>query len=55
MAKSPPITTFRGYGHRRDPGYFDTRAAALWDDQNLYVAFWLEEPFVEAQLTERIR
>jgi len=36
-----------------DPGYFDTRAAALWDDTNLYVAFWIEEPFVEAELTER--
>jgi transposase len=36
-----------------DPGYFDTRAAALWDDENLYVAFWIEEPFVEARLTER--
>jgi hypothetical protein len=36
-----------------DPGYFDTRAAALWDDQNFYVAFWVEEPFVEAALTER--
>ena len=36
-----------------DPGYFDTRAAALWDDKNFYVAFWIEEPFVEAALTER--
>jgi hypothetical protein len=36
-----------------DPGYFDTRAAVLWDDHNLYVAFWMEEPFVEAALTER--
>ena len=36
-----------------DPGYFDTRAAALWDDEHLYVAFWIEEPFVEARLTER--
>ncbi len=36
-----------------DPGYFDTRAAALWDDQALHVAFWIEEPFVEAALTER--
>lgn len=35
------------------PGLFDTRAAAVWDDENLYVAFWVEEPFVEAQLTER--
>ena len=36
-----------------EPGYFDTRAAALWDDDCLYVAFWIEEPFVEAALTER--
>jgi hypothetical protein len=36
-----------------DPGFFDTRAAALWDDQNFYAAFWVEEPFVEAELTER--
>ena len=31
----------------------DTRAAVLWDDTNLYVGFWVEEPFVEATLTER--
>ena len=36
-----------------DPSYFDTRAAALWDDQNLYIAYRIEEPFVEAALTER--
>ena len=36
-----------------DPAIFDTRAAALWDDQNLYIGFWVEEPFVEAHLTER--
>jgi hypothetical protein len=36
-----------------DPAIFDTRAAALWDDTNLYIAFWVEEPFVEAHLTER--
>jgi hypothetical protein len=35
------------------PGFFDTRASALWDDENLYVAFWSEEPFIEAHLTER--
>ena len=35
------------------PAHFDTRAAALWDDQNLYLGFWVDEPFVEAQLTER--
>jgi hypothetical protein len=31
----------------------DTRAAALWDDENFYVAVWIEEPFPEAHLTER--
>ena len=35
------------------PAHFDTRAAALWDDQNLYIGFWVEEPFVEAHLTKR--
>ena len=31
----------------------DTRAAVLWDDQYLYVGYWIEEPCVEATLTER--
>src|SRR5688572_17664097 len=35
------------------PGIHDTRAAVLWDDTNLYVGYWIEEPFVEASLTER--
>ena len=35
------------------PGLYDTRAAALWDDEALYIGFWLEEPFVAAELTER--
>jgi len=35
------------------PGFLDTRMAALWDDQNFYVAFWIEEPNVQACLTER--
>jgi len=35
------------------PAWLDTRAAALWDDEFLYVAFWLEEPDVRATLTER--
>jgi hypothetical protein len=34
-----------------DPAIFDTRAAALWDDQNMYIGFWVEEPFVEATYT----
>ena len=36
-----------------EPGFYDTRAAALWDDECLYVGFWIEEPFVRAKLTER--
>jgi len=36
-----------------EPTVHDTRAAVLWDDTNLYVGFWVEEPFVEATLTER--
>ncbi len=31
----------------------DTRAAVLWDDDYLYVAYWIEEPDVQATLTER--
>lgn len=31
----------------------DTRAAVLWDDDYLYVAYWIEEPFVQAKFTER--
>lgn len=36
-----------------EPGFFDTRAAALWDDTHFYVAFWVEEPFLQADLSER--
>ena len=35
------------------PGFFDTRMAALWDDDYLYIGFWVEEPFVEAHHTQR--
>ncbi|MEQ8675320.1 MAG: carbohydrate-binding family 9-like protein [Aggregatilineales bacterium] len=35
------------------PGFYNTRAALLWDDEALYIAFRVEEPFVEAQHTER--
>jgi hypothetical protein len=35
------------------PGIFDTRAAALWDESHLYIAFWVEEPMVQAKLTQR--
>lgn len=35
------------------PGFFDTRSAALWDDEYFYAAYWIEEPNVQARLTER--
>lgn len=35
------------------PAHYATNAAALWDDQYLYIGFWVEEPFVQAQITER--
>lgn len=31
----------------------DTRAAVLWDDEHLYVGYWVEEPIVRAAFTER--
>lgn len=36
-----------------EPGFLETRMAALWDDENLYIGFWIEEPNVRARLTER--
>jgi hypothetical protein len=36
-----------------EPTIHDTRAAILWDDDHLYVGFWIEEPFVTGHLTER--
>src|SRR3954447_11377612 len=35
------------------PALHDTRAAVLWDDENLYVGFWVEEPHPTARQTER--
>ena len=49
VERSPRFADLIG-GH---PGIHDTRAAVLWDDAALYVAYWVEEPFVEATLTER--
>ena len=34
-------------------GCFDTRMAALWDDTNLYIGFWVDEPMVEAHNQQR--
>jgi hypothetical protein len=35
------------------PAPLDTRIAMVWDETALYTAFWIEEPRVEAHLTER--
>jgi hypothetical protein len=35
------------------PTIHDARAAVLWDDDCLYVGFWVEEPFLAATMTER--
>jgi len=35
------------------PGLYGTRAAALWDEEYLYIGFWIEEPYIQAILTER--
>ena len=34
-------------------GMYNTQTALLWNDENLYIAFTAEEPFVEAKQTER--
>ena len=31
----------------------DTRAAVLWDEERFYIGFWVEEPDVRGDLTER--
>lgn len=36
-----------------EPGFWETRMAALWDDTCLYIAFWVEEPRVQARFTQR--
>ncbi len=36
-----------------EPAPMNTQIASLWDDKNLYIAFWIEEPNVKAKLTER--
>jgi hypothetical protein len=36
-----------------EPGFLGTSAASLWDDENLYVAFWVDEPSVRATLAAR--
>lgn len=35
------------------PGLYDTRIAALWDEHCLYLAYWVEQPFLRARYVER--
>lgn len=35
------------------PGYHDTRVSVLWDEQCLYIAYWIEEPNIQALLDVR--
>jgi hypothetical protein len=47
--KSAPFVDMVG----GEPAMLETRLASLWDDENLYVGFWVSEPAVQASLTER--
>ncbi len=47
--KSPPFVDLV----HNTPAIHDTRVSLLWDAENLYVAFWVEEPDVRAKFTER--
>ncbi|MBS1706762.1 MAG: carbohydrate-binding family 9-like protein [Armatimonadetes bacterium] len=35
-----------------EPAAYETQAAVLWDDRNLYIGFWVQEPYPVAELTE---
>lgn len=35
------------------PALYNTKAAMLWDDEYLYVGYWIEEPYVSASFTKR--
>ncbi|MBS4197751.1 carbohydrate-binding family 9-like protein [Lederbergia citri] len=35
------------------PALYETRSAVLWDDEYLYVGYWIEEPYVQSEITER--
>lgn len=36
-----------------DPALLETVCAVLWDDENLYIGFWIEEPYPNAKQTAR--
>jgi hypothetical protein len=50
--RAPRSPRFRDLIHGNETIH-DTRAAVLWDEEYLYVAYWIEEPNVEATLTKR--
>jgi hypothetical protein len=49
VPKSPPFVDLVTGA----PAPLDTRMAALWDEENLHIGFWIEEPLVQAKFTER--
>ena len=51
--KAPRSPRFEDLEEPGRPALFDTQAAMLWDDEHLYVGFWVEEPDIRATLTER--
>lgn len=36
-----------------NPSLYDTKAAMLYNNENLYIGFWCEEPFPHATITQR--
>lgn len=36
-----------------EPALYDTQVAVLWDDEYLYVGYWVEEPYVSATFTKQ--
>lgn len=50
--KAPRSSSFRDLISGENTLY-ETRVAVLWDDDFLYVGYWIEEPNLQATLTER--
>ncbi len=50
--RAPRSPRFRDMVHGTETVH-GTEVAVLWDAEHLYVGFWVEEPFVEARVTER--
>ena len=50
--KAPRSESFRDLVSGRETIH-ETKAAVLWDEDYLYIAYWIEEPNLQATLTER--